>query len=79
MKKIISFQFNFDLSSDAEVIAKSLTPELKQKILHTNVEVSVSDKTLLLEIVSNDTSSLRAACNSYLRWINTAISVHNLV
>lgn len=79
MSKKASFNFIFDSSNKAEIIAKSLNPELKQKIPHTNVKISTVNDTLFLDIISTDTSSLRAACNSYLRWINTAISVHNLI
>ena len=79
MSKKASFNFIFDSSNQAEIIAKSLNPELKQKIPHTNVKISTDDNNLFLDIESIDTSSLRAACNSYLRWINTAISVHNLI
>ena len=79
MKKNASFQFCFNSSSEAALIAKSLSPEIKQKIPKTNVKITLSDNTLLLDICSNDVSSLRAACNSYLRWINTALSVKQLI
>ena len=79
MKKKASFKFYFDSSTEAEIVATSLSPELKQKIPKTNVEITHSDNALLLNIQSNDVSSLRAACNSYLRWINTAISIKELV
>ena len=79
MKKNASFVFYFDSSSEAVLVAASLSPELKQKIPKTNVELSCSDNTLSLNIESRDVSSLRAACNSYLRWIATAINVKKLV
>ena len=79
MKKNASFAFYFDSSSEAVLVAASLSPELKQKIPKTNVELSCSDNTLSLNIESKDVSSLRAACNSYLRWIATAINVKKLV
>jgi len=79
MKKKASFKFYFDSSPEAALIVASLSPELKQKIPKANVEITLLDNTLLLNIQSNDVSSLRAACNSYLRWINTAISVKQLI
>ncbi len=79
MKKKASFKFCFNSSTEAALITASLSPELKQKIPKTNVQITHSDNTLLLNIQSNDVSSLRAACNSYLRWINTAISVKQLI
>ena len=79
MKKNASFQFSFNSSSEAALIAKSLSPEIQQKIPKTTVKITLSGNTLLLDIWSNDVSSLRAACNSYLRWINTALSVKQLI
>lgn len=73
--KSVKFVFNFDSKEEAKIIAESLYPEIKHKIPKTNVEVSLSGKTFSLEIKAKDLSSLRAACNSYLRWINTALNV----
>jgi tRNA threonylcarbamoyladenosine modification (KEOPS) complex Pcc1 subunit len=78
MKKAC-FVFNFDTAEEAKIIAESLDPEIKHTIPKTNVEVSLSDKKFILKIEANDVSSLRAACNSYLRWINTAINVKKTV
>ena len=78
MKKAC-FVFNFDSIKDAEIIAESLNPEIKHKIPKTNIEVSISDKKFLLTIEAKDVSSLRAACNSYLRWIITVLNVKNTI
>lgn len=77
--KTASFVFNFDTKKEAEVVARSLDPEIKHKIPKTDVTVSLSDRTFTIEIQAKDTSSLRAACNSYLRWINTALNVEKTV
>ena len=77
--KTACFVFNFDTAEEAKIIAESLDPEIKNKIPKTNVEVSLSDKKFSLKIEANDVSSLRAACNSYLRWINTALNVKKTV
>ena len=74
MKKAC-FIFNFDSTEEARVIASSLDPEIKNKIPKTNVKVLLEKETFSLEIKAKDISSLRAACNSYLRWINTALNV----
>jgi tRNA threonylcarbamoyladenosine modification (KEOPS) complex Pcc1 subunit len=79
MKKYASFIFNFETSFDASLIFKSLSPELEQNIPKTSVELSHHGTILSLNIQSNDLSSLRAVCNSYLRWISTAISVKQLI
>lgn len=78
MKKAC-FVFNFDSSDEARIVASSLDPEIKHKIPKTNVKVSLEGKTFSLEIEAKDISSLRAACNSYLRWINTALNVKKTI
>ncbi|UCF11891.1 MAG: hypothetical protein JSW06_07565 [Thermoplasmatales archaeon] len=79
MKKKATFIFNFDSFKDAAIVAESLSPEVKHKIPKANVEISLSKNALSLKIESDDVSTLRAACNSYLRWVNTAINVNQLV
>ena len=61
------------------MVAQSLSPEIRHKIPKSNVTFFVDKKTLEVTIESEDVSSLRAACNSYLRWIQTALSVKQLV
>jgi tRNA threonylcarbamoyladenosine modification (KEOPS) complex Pcc1 subunit len=78
MKKA-RFTFVFDTEEEAHIVQDSLFPEIKNKVPKTDIEIKAADKTLFLEIRSNDTSSLRAAINSYLRWINTAINVKKIV
>jgi len=73
--KTVIFEFNFDTVDEARIIASSLDPEIKNKIPKTSVEVILSGNIFKLKIEAKDLSSLRAACNTYLRWINTALSV----
>ncbi len=77
--KRATFTFVFDSDDEARVVAESLKPEITHKIPKTNAKVSISKETLNLEIEAKDVSSLRAACNSYLRWINTALNVKKTV
>jgi tRNA threonylcarbamoyladenosine modification (KEOPS) complex Pcc1 subunit len=77
--KSASFTFRFDSKKEARIIYESLDPEIKHKIPKTNVKVSISDNNFFLTIEAKDISSLRAACNSYLRWINTALNVKKTV
>ena len=74
-----SFIFNFDSNKEARIIAETLEPEIKHKIPKTDVEISLSENKICLKINAKDISSLRAASNSYLRWINTALSVKKTV
>jgi tRNA threonylcarbamoyladenosine modification (KEOPS) complex Pcc1 subunit len=68
-----------DSNSDARIIIESITPEIKNKIPNTTVKLYCSNNKIFLNINSKNLSSLRAACNSYLRWINTANNVKNSI
>jgi tRNA threonylcarbamoyladenosine modification (KEOPS) complex Pcc1 subunit len=72
---IARFTFNFDSDEEANIVAKSIQPEIDHKIPKTKINTKINNKSFSLEIASKDVSSLRAACNSYLRWINTAVKV----
>ena len=73
------FKFIFDSIDDARIIFESINPEIKNRIPKTEVNISLSDEVFNLEIKSKDISSLRAAINSYLKWINIAYNVKKSV
>jgi tRNA threonylcarbamoyladenosine modification (KEOPS) complex Pcc1 subunit len=73
------FLFHFPSCKSVSIVVASLSPEITHKIPKSMVAVSQDDTILKLTIESDDVSSLRAACNSYLRWIQTALAVEELV
>ncbi len=73
------FSFHFPSQKKASIVMASLSPEITHKIPKSNVSVSQNGTVLDLSIEADDLSSLRAACNSYLRWIQTAQAVEELV
>ena len=77
--KNVCFFLEFEKIDDARVIYNSLNPEIKHKIPKTNTKIKLEGTVLKIDIEAKDISSLRAACNSYLRWINTAHSVKKIV
>lgn len=79
MTHTATFLFFFSSRNDASVIEQALSPEIQQKIPKSSVTFSVDKRTLQVTIESDDIRSLRAACNSYLRWIQTALSVKHLI
>ena len=79
MSKTASFTFSFHSADDAKIIANALLPEIVHRIPKTRVELQVEKKDLLLTVTAKEVSSLRAAVNSYLRWIDTAVKVARLV
>jgi tRNA threonylcarbamoyladenosine modification (KEOPS) complex Pcc1 subunit len=74
-----SFVFSFDTSQTASLIVQTLSPEMCQSIPKTRVELTLQKNKVFLTIATADVSSLRAACNSYLRWMQTAIDITTLV
>jgi len=74
-----TFVFDIDTTKEALIVTKSLDPEIKHRIPKTNVEVTQEKNRFSLKIESQDVSSLRAASNSYLRWINTILAVKKIV
>ncbi len=76
MKKA-SFTFELD-EKTSEIVAKSLLPESKRIVPRTKVEIKNNKNKLVLNITADDVSALRAAVNSYLRWIKTAVDMSNV-
>ncbi len=77
--KRADFSIVFDSEKEAKIIVDSVYPEIKHKIPKTQINTRLDGKKLSLTIEAKDISSLRAACNSYLRWINTAYNVEQKI
>jgi len=77
--KTAEFVFVFDSNKEARVVSRSLDPEVKHKIPKTKVDINLKGEKIFLTITADDISSLRAACNSYLRWIYVALDVEKTV
>lgn len=56
----------------AEVVASALRPELSEKIPRTRVSVGREGHEVTVRIEAEDGNALRAALNSYIRWMNVA-------
>ncbi len=56
----------------SKVIQGSLSPELGERIPRTSVEVEARDDEVVVRIEAEDQNALRAALNSYIRWMNVA-------
>lgn len=70
-----TFTFTFDTPKEAHVVTEAIQPEITNKLPKTTLELSQKNNILTLTIKAKDISSLRAACNSYLRWITTAHAI----
>lgn len=76
-KKII-LTLIFQSSELADHIARSLKPEIQKDIAQVSINLTQKKESLILEFTSFQTNILRAAINSYIRWIETAFSVHSI-
>ncbi len=73
------FRIKFESKNNAEMVLKSIEPELETSPSErSSVSANLDDKTLYLVIKAQDAPSLRASVNSYLRWIILSHDVGNL-
>lgn len=64
------FEIEFDSPREAGIVLRSLEVELNTSPSErSSTHLNLKDKVLEIEIHAEDTTSLRAALNSYLRWI----------
>ena len=72
MKKV---EIRIDLKQPLKkIVYQSLAPELGRTVARVLVNISETGNGIVLIINAEDTSALRAALNSYLRWLNCIIS-----
>ena len=64
---------------EAELLAKSLEPEIEHEVSRTRVEILPEGDELVIKIEAEDLVALRAAINSYLRWTKLAIDTQNVI
>ena len=59
-------------TSHARIVSGALSPEMTERIPRTKVMVESDDRHVLVKIEADDHNSLRAALNSYIRWMSVA-------
>jgi len=64
---------------EAGVMRRSLAPEAGREIPRSRVAVRGEGEVAEIVVEAEDTSALRAALNSYLRWAQVAFDVHAAV
>jgi tRNA threonylcarbamoyladenosine modification (KEOPS) complex Pcc1 subunit len=65
----------------ADIIIRSLNPELNRTSFRAEVELNKSSggDQVILVVKAQDVNALRAALNSYLRWIKCIIEINEEV
>jgi KEOPS complex subunit Pcc1 len=66
-------------SHTTDVVAQALHPETVREISRTQVVIEEDDSSYKININARDTSSLRAALNSYLRWMKVTEDTYNVI
>lgn len=73
------FKIEFEKVEDAQVVLKTIEVELKTAPSErSSVNANLEGNVLYLNINAEDTPSLRANLNSYLRWIILSLEVQKL-
>ncbi|MDW5563299.1 MAG: KEOPS complex subunit Pcc1 [Methanomassiliicoccus sp.] len=57
----------------------ALHPEVGREIPRTKVKLAPGEGEIILDIEASDLGALRAALNSYLRWIRLSEEIGNMV
>lgn len=68
----------FDSPGEAEAVAASLAPEMGADVPGSVASLRRDDATLTVDLEADDEGALRAAVNSYLRWMRAASEVHRV-
>jgi tRNA threonylcarbamoyladenosine modification (KEOPS) complex Pcc1 subunit len=70
MMRTATLKLKFEEKRQLDAIFRALEPETRVKLAsRSKVEIKRQDDYLVLVFEAKDTSALRAAVNSYLRWI----------
>jgi len=69
-------RLKFPSEKGLEIVFKALKPEVdKPATMRSRAKLVKEDNFLVLKVEAEDTVALRAALNAYLRWINSALNV----
>ncbi|NLI74275.1 MAG: hypothetical protein GX369_05850 [Euryarchaeota archaeon] len=63
----------------APAVLGALSPEVGRDIPRTQVELIHEDGDIILNVEASDLGALRAALNSYLRWIEVSEQISSMV
>ncbi len=66
---LVFAEFEIDAGKDARIIYEALLPELDQDYQRTRTTLELKNEVMVLKIEANDTVSMRAALNGWLRLI----------
>ncbi len=66
----------FESEKQLKSLMDALTPEIKRQVgVRSKVAIAANGLSLVLNVKAEDTIALRAALNTYLRWVNSTLNV----
>jgi len=71
-------EFEFNAGKNTRIIYEALLPELDQDYQRTKTSIVTKGDTLFLKVEANDTVSMRAALNGWLRLIKITYEMCSL-
>jgi len=76
MKAKAVARLKFPSEKQLDIVFKALEPEVKKPTtMRSRTRLKKDGALLVLNVEARDTVALRAALNAYLRWINSILSV----
>ena len=75
MKAKATVRLKLPSEQKLQTILRSLEPEINSPTARSRASLMKEGEYLILKIEAKDTVALRAALNSYLRWINSILNV----
>ena len=80
MKAQAVIRLNFSSEKQLKVVLEALKPETRTSpTRRSKVQIMSEGNSLTLSFEAKDTSALRAAINSYLRWTGTVIDLTKFI
>lgn len=69
----------FDNSAQAKIIYDSIILEFKTAPdYRSTMDLTLEDKSIIINIDAQDSTSFRASVNSAIKWINLSLQINNL-
>ncbi len=69
-------RLTFESGKKLKSLMDALTPEVKRQVgVRSKVTMVANRHSLVLNVEAEDTVALRAALNTYLRWVNSTLNV----
>ncbi len=72
-------RLKFTYEKQLATVLEAVAPEAKAPVRRANVQLGKDGLFLVMTVEAEDTIALRSTLNAYLRWINSAVNVINLV